>query len=93
MKYKQIKKMGGRFFITKNLPPQFFYLLKKRKKCLKKAENFWCNFSGQHFCKKNTHKKNWFLFGHLILSSSNFYTFMVLKVSFSTVLFLKQSEK
>ena len=34
-------------------PPNCFYLLIKEKKCLKKAENFGCNFSCQHFCNKN----------------------------------------
>ena len=55
-------------------------------------------FPSQHFCKKkkpkkNNKKKNWFLFDHIILSYIYFDNFMLLKVSFSTVLFLKQSEK
>ena len=64
MKCKQIKKIGVEGF-SKTFHPNIFYLLKKGKKCLKKAENFWCNFSGQHFGKK-TKQKKCFLFGLVI---------------------------
>ena len=65
MKCKQIKKdWGGRFF--KNLPPQVFYLFKKRKKCLKKDEIFGAIFLASIFAKKHT-QKTWILLGHLII--------------------------
>ena len=69
MKYKQIKKIGGRFF--KNLPqvegfstfhPIFFYLLKKIKKNVWKSLNILgAIFLDSIFEKKTTHtKKNVF---------------------------------
>ena len=51
MKFKQIKKIWVEGFST-----HFFYLLKKRKKCLKKAEHFGAIFLASSFAQKHTQK-------------------------------------